>query len=166
MNTMIPKSMTLKFLGVVVTFLLLIPVFTFGQKATGREDQKIADEIIAMTRKYNRAWDTLQMNEVAKFHSNKSFRYYRHGNLAVGSNEEFRRVAPEWMKETKTLTEIEFNDPVVQVLSKDTAIIGFKGVAKVVLKDGKDELESGATTYVWQKIDKEWKIVNIHESKN
>jgi len=164
MNTMVPMSMGLRSL-VAVAFLLLIPVFTFSQKQTDKEDQNIANEIIDMTRKYNGAWDTLDMNEVAKFHSNKSFRYYRHGSLAVGSNEEFRRVAPEWMKETKTLTEIEFNDPIVQVLSKDTAIIGFKGVAKVLLKDGKEELESGAATYVWQKIGKEWKIVNIHESK-
>jgi ketosteroid isomerase-like protein len=163
-NTMIPSSMAMRSL-LAATLLLLIPVFAFSQKQTDKEDQKITHQIIAMTRKYNAAWDTLDMNKVAEFHSNKTFRYFRHGSLAVGSNEEFRMVAPEWMKETKTLTAIEFNDPIVQVLSKDTAMIGFKGVAKVVLKDGKEELESGAATYLWQKIGKEWKIVNIHESK-
>ena len=164
MNKIIFRSKTLNWL-VVFTFLVLAPVFTYGQDRGDKDDQKLAKEIIAVTRKYLATWDTLDMIDVAKFHSNKSFRYYRNGSLAVGSNEEFKKMFSEWMKETKTLTGIEFNDPVVQVLSKDTVIIGFIGAAKVVLTNGKEELESGASTYVWQKINKEWKIVNIHESK-
>ena len=148
---------------IIFTFMLSASHFTLGQ--TDKERQKIAKEIIAITDKYNRTWDNLDMNEVAKFHSNKSFKYYRHGNLSVGSNEEFKKMYPQYMATIKTLETIEFNNPVVQVLSKNTVVIGFKGAAKVVLKNGREELDSNTGTYVWQKINKEWKIVNIHESK-
>jgi hypothetical protein len=73
-------------------------------------------------------------------------------------------MAPQWMEEAKRLETIEFSDPVVQVLSKNIAVIGFKGIAKIILKNGKEELESNTDTYVWQKINNKWKIVHIHES--
>lgn len=137
--------------------------FTYGQ--TNQDTQKIISEILAITKKYNKAWDSLNMNTVAKFHSDKSFRYYRYGTLAVSSNAEFKKMAPIWMEETKSLEAIEFTDPVVQVLSKDIAMISFKGTAKIIFKNGNEELDSNTATYLWQKENNEWKIVHIHESK-
>ena len=137
--------------------------FTYAQ--TDKETQKIVAEIRAITEKYNKTWNTLNMNTVAKFHSDSSFRYYRYGILAVSSNTEFKKMAPQWMGETKSLETIEFTDPVVQVLSNNIAVISFKGVTKIVLKNGNEELDSNMATYVWQKINNEWKIIHIHESK-
>ncbi len=69
------------------------------------------------------------------------------------------------MEEAKSLETIEFSDPVVQVLSKNIAVIGFKGIAKIILKNGNEELDANTATYVWHKTNNQWKIVHIHESK-
>ena len=147
--------------------LIIITVFLFSTISCKQEvpEEAIAKEIVSLTKEYNGAWDKLNMENVAKFHSDSSFRYYRYGALAVSNNEEFRKMAPMWMEGIKNLEAVEFSDPVVQVLSENAAIISFKGVAKVVLKNGNEELESNTATYVWQKRNNEWKIVHIHESK-
>ncbi len=136
--------------------------FTYGQ--TDKETQKIIKEILTITKKYNHTWEILNMDSAAKFHSDRSFRYYRYGKLSVGSNEEFKIRFPQFMQEIKSMKTIEFSNPVVQVLSKSTAVIGFKGLIKIFLKNGKEELDGGTVTYVWQKVNNEWKIVHIHES--
>ena len=70
------------------------------------------------------------------------------------------------MEGTKILQGIEFGDPVVQVLSKTTVIISFKAAARMVLKNGTEELDINTSTFVWQKTSGKWKIVHIHESKS
>jgi hypothetical protein len=147
----------------IITFLFLPFFLSCNQK--NAPDEIIVKEILTLTKEYNGAWDKLNMETVAKFHSDSNFRYYRYGTLAVSSNAEFRKMAPEWMKETKSLETIEFSEPVVQILSNNIAVIGFKGAARAVLKNGTEEIDSGAVTYVWQKINNQWKIVHIHESK-
>ncbi len=82
-------------------FIFLASHFTFGQ--TAKETQKIVKEILAITKKYNHTWEIVNMNSAAKFHSDKSFRYYRYGSLAVSSNAEFKKMAPQWMEEAKRL---------------------------------------------------------------
>jgi ketosteroid isomerase-like protein len=147
----------------ILTFLSLLAFFSCKQKNNSGES--ILNTILARTKEYNATWDKLNMENVAKFHSDSSFRYYRYGILAANSNTEFRNMAPLWMEETKSLEGLEFSNPTVQVLSENTAIIGFKSVAKIVLKNGAEELDSNNATYVWQKMGNQWKIVHIHESK-
>ena len=136
--------------------------FTYGQ--TDKETEKIVEEILAITDKYNQAWGTINMFKVAEFHSDSSFRYYRNMELSVGSNEEFKKVYPQILKGTKSF-KMKVENPVVQVLAKDAALIGFTALAELITLDNKVlDIGTGAYTYVWKKIDGQWKIVHIHES--
>ena len=84
--------------------------------------------------------------------------------LSVGSNDEFKKVYPQILKGTKRFT-MKVEDPVVQVLAKDAALIGFTAIAELITLDDKVlDIGTGAYTYVWKKIDGQWKIVHIHES--
>lgn len=143
-------------------FLLLTHNFVLGQ--TSSESQKIVEEILSITEKYNKTWETLNMEKVAQFHSDSSFRYYRNRRIGITSNDEFKKLMPQYMSSTKSW-KIEVENPVVQVLDKNAAVIGFIGKAEMLTKDNKvSDTGSGAYTYVWKKIDGQWKIVHIHES--
>ena len=146
----------------IFTVIILICHITFGQSE--KETKKIVEEILAITDKYNETWGTINMFKVAGFHSDSSFRYYRNMKLSVGSNEEFKKVYPQILKGTKRFT-MKVEDPVVQVLAKDAALIGFTAIAELITLDDKVlDIGTGAYTYVWKKIDGQWKIVHIHES--
>jgi ketosteroid isomerase-like protein len=135
---------------------------TYGQ--TDKEAEKIVEEILAVTNKYNQTWGTINMLKVAEFHSDSTFRYYRNMKLSVGSNEEFKKVYPQILKGTKSFT-MKVENPVVQVLAKDAALIGFTALAELITLDNKVlDVGTGAYTYVWKKIGDQWKIVHIHES--
>ena len=146
---------------------MIFPLMFFALQSSHAQTTKIetiTDEILAITIKYNKTWETLDMNEVAKFHSDSSFRYYRNMNLSVSNNEEFKSIYPLYMEETKSWT-METSDPVVQVLSDTAAVIGFTGKAELITKDDKVlDIGTGAYSYVWKKINDKWKIVHIHES--
>lgn len=147
---------------IIFSFLLLTFDFILGQ--TNNESQKIIDEILSITEKYNKTWETLNMEKVARFHSDSSFRYYRNMKLGVSSNEDFKRVMPKYMSSIKSW-KLEVSNPVVQVLDKNAAVIGFTGKAEMVTNDNKvSDSGSGAYTYVWKKTEGEWKLVHIHES--
>ena len=146
----------------IFTVLILTCHITFGQSE--KETKKIVEEILSITDKYNETWGTINMFKVAGFHSDSSFRYYRNMKLSVGSNEEFKKVYPQILKGTKRFT-MKVEDPVVQVLAKDAALIGFTAIAELITLDDKVlDIGTGAYTYVWKKIDGQWKIVHIHES--
>ena len=67
-------------------------------------------------------------------------------------------------KETKKIVE-EILAVTVQVLAIDAALIGFTAIAELITIDDKVlDIGTGAYTYVWKKIDGQWKIVHIHES--
>ena len=140
----------------------LVSRYTFGQ--TDKETQKIVQEILTITEKYNQTWGTIDMNKVAEFHSDSSFRYYRNMQLSVGSNEEFKKLYPQYLKGTKSWT-IQIKNRVVQVLAENAAVIGFTGKATLISDDNKvSDVGTGAYTYVWKKTNGQWKIVHIHES--
>ncbi|MBK9632247.1 MAG: nuclear transport factor 2 family protein [Saprospiraceae bacterium] len=142
--------------------LLLFSYCTFGQ--TEKESQQIVGEILFATEKYNKTWETLDMEKVAQYHSDSSFRYYRNMKLGVGSNDEFKKQMPKYMNALKSW-KMEVSNPVVQVLDKNAAVIGFTGKAEMVTKDHKiSDFGTGAYTYVWKKLNDEWRIVHIHES--
>lgn len=148
----------------ILIFLVIILTcrITYGQ--TDKETEKIVEEILEITDKYNRTWGTINMLRVAEFHSDSSFRYYRNMKLSVGSNAEFKKVYPQILKGTKSF-KMEVKNPVVQVLGKDAALIGFTALAELITLDNKVlDIGTGAYTYVWKKLDGQWKIVHIHES--
>ncbi|HTH29943.1 MAG TPA: nuclear transport factor 2 family protein [Lacibacter sp.] len=142
--------------------MLLTGCITYGQ--TDKDTEKIVEEILAVTNKYNKTWETINMLKVAGFHSDSSFRYYRNMKLSVGSNEEFKKVYPQILEGTKSF-KLKVENPVVQVLANDAALIGFTASGELITHDNKVlDIGTGAYTYVWKKIDGQWKIVHIHES--
>lgn len=146
----------------ILVFLLQSSGLIFGQTET--ESKKIQQEILSVTDAYNKTWGTLNMEEVAKFHSDSSFRYYRNMRLGVSSNEDFKKKMPQFFVDSKSW-KIEVINPVVQVLGPEAAVIGFTGKAEMVSKDGTvSDAGTGAYTYVWKRINGHWKIVHIHES--
>lgn len=148
----------------ILIFIVIILTCHSNYGQTDKETKKIVEEIHAITQEYNQTWETINMLKVAEFHSDSSFRYYRNMKLSVGSNREFKQVYPQILKETKSF-KIKVENPVVQVLTKDAALIGFTAVAELITLDNKVlDIGTGAYTYVWKKIDGQWKIVHIHES--
>ena len=146
----------------IFVFLFLTHHFLLGQ--TSNESQKIVEEILSITEKYNKTWETLDMEKVALFHSDSSFRYYRNMRSGIKSNDDFKKLMPQYMNFIKSW-KMEISNPVVQVLSENVAVIGFIGKAEMIDKDNKSsDAGSGAYTYIWKKINGEWKIVHIHES--
>jgi hypothetical protein len=144
------------------TIILVSCRISYGQSEN--ETQQIITEILTVTDRYNKTWETVNMLKVAEFHSDSSFRYYRNMELSVGNNEEFRKIYPQILKGTKSF-KIQILNPVVQVLSFDAALIGFTAVAELITQDNKVlDIGTGAYTYVWKKLAGQWKIVHIHES--
>jgi len=146
----------------ILAFLLLYSHLMFGQNE--KESQRIVEEILSITEKYNKTWETLDMEKVATFHSDSSFRYYRNMRSGIKSNDDFKKLMPQYMEVIKSW-KMEIRNPVVQVLCENAAVIGFIGKAEMIDKDNKSsDSGSGAYTYIWKKINGEWKIVHIHES--
>ena len=146
----------------ILAYLFLHSHLMFGQ--TEKESQQIVEEILSITEKYNKTWETLDMEKVAKFHSDSSFRYYRNIRSGIKSNEDFRKLMPQYMYVIKSW-KMKVSNPEVQVLSENAAVIGFIGKAEMIDKDNKSsDAGSGAYTYIWKKLNGEWKIVHIHES--
>lgn len=54
--------------------------------------------------------------------------------------------------------------PVVQVINENAAIISFTFQAESTVTSGTKSTETGALTYIWNKIKDKWKLVHIHES--
>ena len=146
----------------IFAFLLTTCQLLFAQAVN--ESQKIVEEVLSMTEKYNKTWETLNMEKVSTFHSDSSFRYYRNMKLAVSSNTDFKNLFPQYISSTKSW-KIEVSNPVVQVLDENVAVIGFTGKAEMITTDNKvSDFGSGAYTYIWKKINGKWKIIHIHES--
>ena len=104
------------------------------------------------------------MDDVAKFHSENSFMYYRNMKLSDSSNAAFRINTVNIFKTTKSW-KLKESEPVVQVLSKNAAVISFTGMAELITIDNKIlDIGTWAYTYVWNKIKGEWKLIHIHES--
>jgi hypothetical protein len=73
-------------------------------------------------------------------------------------------VYPQILEGTKRF-KMKIENPVVQVLAKDAALIGFTALAELITLYNKVlDVGTGAYTYVWKKMGYQWKIVHIHES--
>lgn len=127
------------------------------------DDSRVKDQVIEITKEYNRVWQTLNVDSIAEFHSDKSFAYYWHGGLASANNDHFRKLFSTILSTTKDWS-IEIAQPLVQVISDDAAIISFGFEALSTEKNGTKSNETGAITYIWNKINNKWKLVHIHES--
>jgi ketosteroid isomerase-like protein len=136
---------------------------TFSVQSQSTTESDVQSQIQDITKEYNKTWETLNVEEIAKFHSDKSFLYYWRGQLASRNNEHFRKLFPEILSATKSWTITKSSEPLVQVISEDAAIISFT-LETVVDMDGKKSPGGGTLTYVWSKVDGKWKISHIHDT--
>ena len=72
----------------------------YGKKNDSITKQKVLD----LTSQYNKIWETLNVEKIAEYHSNESFKYYWHGALASESNDHFRKLFPEILSTAKAWT--------------------------------------------------------------
>jgi ketosteroid isomerase-like protein len=145
-----------------ITFISIL--FITSCKNNDSDSSVVKQQIIAVTSDYNKAWETLNVEKIAEFHSNQSFLYYWHGDLASKDNDHFRKLFPEILASTKEWSIKKTSEPIIQVMNKNAAIISFTLEAESIGLDGTKSKEMGALTYVWNKIDGKWKIVHIHDS--
>jgi ketosteroid isomerase-like protein len=127
--------------------------------------EAINKKITGLTEQYNKTWETLNVEKIAGYHSNESFLYWGRGGLVCSTNVEFRKVFGEILPMMKKWTVKEISRFSVQVQSRDAAVASFLLKAESVGLDGSiSNHGSGALTYVWNKINGDWKLIHIHES--
>lgn len=144
--------------------LALLLVLVFGSVAFGQDNRSVRDEIVAVTEAYNEAWETADMVRVSNFHV-PDFRYWWHGRLSAATNEEFITEYTRIMSTTKEWS-METGGMDVQVISPEAAIVSFVATSThLITTEGQSyDYGVGAFTYVWQKLEGEWKLLHIHES--
>lgn len=143
--------------------LIIVLLVLTACSAPNFDESEIRKQIMDVTQAYNLAWETLDMESVAQYHSD-DFHYYWRGQLSVGTNAEFLEAYPEIMATTKEWKMTVLN-PTVQVLGKDAAIVAFSVDTHLIATDGSVfDYGSGALSYVWNRINDEWKLAHIHES--
>jgi len=127
--------------------------------------EAVKKQILDLTTQYTKTWETLNVEQIATYHSNESFLYWGHGELQCTSNDQFRKAFSKILPMMKKWTVKETSSFSVQVLNKDAAVTSFILKAESVGLDGTIANHgSGALTYVWNKINGEWKLIHIHES--
>ena len=144
-------------------FIPALFLFITSCSHNNHDDSQIKDQIIDITKDYNRVWETLNVDSIAEFHSDKSFAYYWHGGLASNSNDQFRKLFSSILSTTKEWS-MKTAQPLVQVLNENAAIISFTCEAESTEMNGTKTNETGALTYIWNKVNDKWKLVHIHES--
>ena len=78
-------------------------------------------------------------------------RYYWLGKGAINSNQAFERLLDEILPGIKSWS-VNVREPHVEVLGPDAAVVSFL-------------TDAGASTYVFERRNAQWKIINIHESE-
>jgi ketosteroid isomerase-like protein len=128
-------------------------------------NEAVKKQIRELTTQYNKAWETLNVEQIATYHSNESFLYWGHGGLQCTSNDHFRNAFSKVLPMMKKWTVKGTSQFSVQALNQHSAISSFILDAESIGLDGtKGNHGSGALTYVWNKINGNWKIIHIHES--
>lgn len=128
-------------------------------------NEAVKKQILDLTTQYTKTWETLDVEKIAAYHSNESFLYWGRGELVCASNVQFRKVFSEILPMMRRWTVKETSRFSVQVHNKDAAVTSFILEAESVGQDGTvSNHGSGALTYVWNKINGEWKLIHIHES--
>ena len=120
------------------------------------DEQKIKKEAIEVAQDWNNAWNgEIDIDRMMSLH-HKDLQYFWHGKSMTYA--EFSDVLKEYIIGIETYNNKLFN-PVVTVIDKNNAIIGFQ------LGDNVEEVENdeNAFTLVITRVGSEWKIIHIHE---
>ena len=114
------------------------------------DEEAIASTVLGLTEAYLDAWESLDKDRILSFHS-EDIRYYWLGKGAINSNQAFERLLDEILPGIKSWS-VNVREPHVEVLGPDAAVVSFL-------------TDAGASTYVFERRNAQWKIINIHESE-
>ena len=144
---------------------LLLALVLFMLSCTQKQHDiaQIKDQLISITKEYDRIWETLKVDSIAQLHADENFVYYWHGQLAAGNNKDFKKLFSEILSGT-TSWSMKTSQPLVQVINNNAAVVSFTFDAESIEINGTKTNESGALTYIWNKIKDKWKLIHIHES--
>lgn len=114
------------------------------------DEEAIASTVLGLTEAYLDAWESLDKDRILSFHSD-DIRYYWLGKGTISSNSDFARLLDQILPGIKSWS-VQVKDQHVEVLGRDAAVVSFL-------------TQAGASTYVFERRDGQWKIINIHESE-
>ena len=143
--------------------ILLLSFFIFaGSQSLFGQENNVEQELIKLTKKYNEAWKSLNVDSVSRYHA-EDIIYYWLGSKGPTSKTEFEKLLNQILPTMKEYRH-EILDIQVQVLSDKVAVVSHTYDGEIIGNDGKAGNYDGALTYVFHKRNGEWKIVLIHES--
>lgn len=127
-----------------------------NSKSNKYDEEKITKEILEMANKWNEAWNgTINLDTMMALHHNK-LQYYWHGKPMT--YEGFKEVLEKYIIGVETYDNA-LRNPVVTIIDKNNAIIGFQLVPK---NNPLEETET-AFSLVFTRVNSKWKIIHIHE---
>ena len=136
--------------------------FAQTSQSAPQEAVAVSDTVLALTKSYVEAWESLDQERILRFHSD-DVQYYWMGSGSVTSNTAFAGLLGMILPRLKSWS-VKVREPRVKVLGTDAAVVSFLFDFESVTRDGQRESGRQAATYVFERRNDDWKIVVIHES--
>jgi len=137
-------------------------IFSIVSQLSYAQDENLKEEILKITNSYNRAWESLDWEEVSKYHDTDILYYWR-GKKGPSNKIEFDKLLQGLFSRMNSYSH-KMIDPQLQILNDTAVVISHEVDGDYVGKDGIRVNYDGALTYVFQRKEDGWKIVLIHES--
>lgn len=163
-----PKVPDMRKLGRALALLAcgLIPGCTAPANETlsPAREAEVAATLLSITEAYNAVWEELDLEKISAFHAD-DFTYYRRGGVDSVSQADFLDAYHDNVATQITGYWAEATETRVKVLGPNAGLVAFVFRGGVELPDGRKVGYDGALTYVFERLDGEWRIVHIHESE-
>lgn len=127
---------------------------------TPEEEQAVADTVTALTDEVGAAFEELAPEPYREFFSDDFVAYARGVRV---SRSEWQNEISKLMGELREISH-ELTSRDVEVLGPDAAVVSQQKVGGGVIAEGDSFQNSVAETFVWERRDGKWKIVQHHES--
>lgn len=151
-----------------VSALLVVAVSVFGctgqqqgsNELTPAEEQAVADTVTAFTDEVGAAFEELEPEPYREFFSDDFVAYARGSRM---SRSEWQKEIRGFMSEVRDISH-EPTSRDVEVLGPDAAVVSQQKVGGGIVADGDSFHSTVAETFVWERRDGVWRIVQHHES--
>ena len=137
-------------------------VFAQTSQSEHKQDSAIADTVLALTNEYVVAWESLNQEDILRFHSD-DIQYYWMGTGSVTSNAAFAGLLKMILPTLRSWS-MKVREPRIKVLGPDAAVVSFLFDFESVGTDGQLDSGTQAATYVFERLNGDWKIIIVHES--
>ena len=127
---------------------------------TPEEEQAVADTVTALTDEVGAAFEELEPEPYREFFSDDFVAYARGSRM---SRAEWQKEIRRFMSEVRDISH-ESTSHDVEVLGPNAAVVSQQKVGGGVIADGDSFHSTVAETFVWERREGEWKIVQHHES--